>query len=161
MPYRPRSSAIEPSEELPQHLEHKPVYAFPYEHFDGYYAGKTDTKYISIGIAQYNLDEVSVKTMRYTGEKWTRLAEELPLHRAIDLTLFLAEVIFNADNGVVRIQKGTFYNQNVDISITRENRSYGELASYNAFLDQKHAFLKERLNILADVLNELRKAGKI
>lgn len=163
MPYSispPRENQM-PSVQLPQHLEHKPVYALPYEYFDGMYAGRTDTKYISIGLAQWDPDHVSIKAMRHTGGKWTRQAEELPLHRVIDMTLFVAKVLFDQQNGRVSIPAATFLNQDSDISITSETRSYGEMASYNAFLAENSRLLKARLNALADVLNDLKKAGRI
>lgn len=163
MPYStssPRENQI-PSEQLPQHLGHKPVYALPYEHFDGMYAGRTDTKYISIGLSQWDPDHVSIKAMRHTGKKWTRLAEELPLHRVIDMTLFLAKVLFDQQNGQVNIPTATFFNQDSDISITPETRGYGEMASYNAFLAENLRLLKDRLSALADILNDLKEADRI
>jgi len=163
MPYiiTPSKPSYTPSEPLPQHLEHKPVYALPYEYFDGIYAGNTDTKYISVGLSQWDPDEVSIKTMRHTGNKWTRLAEEMPLHRAIDMTLFLAKVIFDRQNSRVRIPSATFCHQDADISVTPETRSYGEMSSYNAFLSRHSRLLKDRLNTLADVLISLRENGQL
>jgi len=163
MPYstNPMTENYTPTEELPQHLEHRPVYALPYEHFDGIYIGDTDTQYISIGLAQYDSDHVSIKAMRHTGRKWTRLAEELPLHRLVDMTLFLAKVLFDTRNGNVDIPAGTFLNQDSNISVTQENRSYGEMASYHAFLSAHLQLLKQRFSVLADLLDELRESGKI
>ncbi len=157
----PRNPNYEPSEQLPQHLGHRPVYALPYEYFDGIYAGDTDTRYISVGLSQWDPDEVSVKIMRHTGNKWTRLAEEMPLHRAIDMTLFLTKVIFDPQKAGVRIPNGTFLNQDADISITPETRSYGEMSSYSAFLSEHSGLLRDRLNALADVLVSLREKGQI
>lgn len=163
MPYttNPSSANYAPSEPLPQHLAHKPVYALPYEHFDGIYAGDTGTKYISIGLSQWDPDEVSVKTMRYTGEKWTRLAEEMPLHRAIDMTLFLAKTVFDQQNSRVYIPAETLLDQDAEILITPEARSYGEMSSYNAFLAEHSGLLKDRLRALSNVLNSLKADGKI
>ncbi len=163
MPYttEPSNTNYNPLEELPQHLAHKPVYALPYEQFDGIYAGDTDTYFLSIGLSQWNPDEVSVKTMRHTGVKWTRQAEEMPLHRAIDITLFLAKVVFDQRHGRVDIPSGTFLNQDAAISITPEIRGYGEMSSYNAFFSEHLELLKDRLNALADVLNSLKETGQI
>jgi hypothetical protein len=163
MPYttNPSIAKYKPSEPLPDNLAHKPVYALPYEKFDGIYAGDTDTKYITVGISQWSPYEVSVKTMRHTGEKWTRLAEEMPLHRAIDVTLFLTKAVFDQQNGRVDIPANTFFRQAADISITSETRSNGEMASYYAFLSKHSELLKERLSVLADVLNSLKEEGKI
>lgn len=163
MPYltNPHTNTYNPSQPLPQHLDHKPVYALPYECFDGIHANNTDMRYISIGIAQYDADHVSIKTMRHTGSKWTRQAEEIPLHRSIDMTLFLAKAIFDVNNSAVDMPSGTLINQTSNITITQEQRRYGELASYNAFLSQNRKLLQDRLNSLRDVLNTLKQQGKI
>ena len=163
MPYSTHPGVdYSPTQTLPQHLDHKPVYALPYEHFDGMYAGNTDMRYISVGIAQYDQDHVSIKTMRHTGNKWTRQAEELPLHRVVDMTLFLAKALFDCPDGRVTIPANTFQNQNSTICVSREEqRSYGEMASYNAFLDQHADDLKERLRTLAKILNDLKQQGNI
>lgn len=163
MPYTvsPDSLAFDPSQDLPQHLDHKPVFALPYEAFDGPDAGDTDVRFISVGIAQYDPDETSIKTMRYTGTKWTRQAEELPLHRPIDMTLFLAKTIFDAEGGAVGIPKGTFPRQTSDITVTREQRNFGENASFDAAVAKIRPALQERLNTLLQVLSELKRDGKI
>jgi hypothetical protein len=163
MPFttNPTIAKYKPSQPLPDNLRHKPVYALPYEKFDGIYIGDTDTRYITVGISQWSPYEVSVKTMRYVKGKWTRPSEELPLHRAIDVTLFLAKVIFDQQNGKVEIPPNTFTKQAGSISITNEARSNGQMASYYSFLDEHSELLKERLNALAGVLNSLKEAGKI
>jgi len=163
MPYstNPNTTVYNPSQPLPQHLEHKPIYAFPYEHFDGIYVGNTDAKYISVGIAQYDSNHVSIKTMRYNGQ-WSRQAEELPLHRVIDMSLFLAKVIFDTTNGGVSLSKRTFLNQtSSDINVRQEQCGSDEIATYNAFLNQNRQLLQDRLNALRDVLNDLKNQGKI
>jgi len=75
--------------QIPTHLKHKPVLEVTnYDLIDGPYAGETDAKGLSIGIAQWNTPgwtELSAKVWRNTGEKWSRQSEELPLHRALDL----------------------------------------------------------------------------
>lgn len=163
MPFTPEAPNLTPSQPLPQHLDHKPVFALPYEAFDGPYAGKgkTDVQFISVGIAQYDPDESSVKTMRYTGAKWTRQAEELPLHRPIDMTIFLAKAVFDSEGGAVDVPRGTFQHQTSDITVTREQRNYGENASFDAAVARAKPMLKERLNMLLEVLTELRSNGKI
>ena len=99
--------------------------------------------------------------MRHTGNKWTRQAEELPLHRPIDMTLFLAKAIFDSTNDSIDIPKNAFKNQDSDLTIIQENRSYGEMASYNKFLSDNSSELKEHLNNLRDVLNSLKEQDKI
>lgn len=78
---------------IPTSLKHKPVIVSEnYENIDGRSAYHTDTKGLSLGLAQWNdrgKVEVSAKVWRYTGEKWSRQSEELPLHRVIDLAILL------------------------------------------------------------------------
>jgi len=160
MPYKTKQKKVSPTDELPQNLSHKPVYALPYENFDGFYAGNTDARFISIGLAQYDHDEVSVKVFRHTGEKWTRQSEELPLHRMIDAVTILSNVIFGTDNGNPVFEAETFVNQTEDLELTRENRTPGELARYHRFLAEKDELIKDRLNVLYDLLGELKEKGK-
>lgn len=74
----------------PEHLSHKPIISVnDYDKIDAHYANKTDAKALSIGQAQYDEDEISLKIWRHTGEKWSRESEEMPLHRSIDLNILL------------------------------------------------------------------------
>ena len=163
MPYttNPQTNAYDPLQPLPQHLDHKPVFALPYSAFDGRCVGRTDVQFVTVGIAQYDPDSVSIKTMRHTGKKWTRQAEELPLHRPVDMTLFLAKVIFDAQDDMVNIPSGTLQNQSSDIAITKEQRNFGEMASYNAAVNSSRPLIKDRLNALRHILNDLKTKGRI
>ena len=76
---------------IPKTLKHKPVIVTEdYENIDGRKAYNTDAKGLSLGLAQWNdrgkLD-ISAKVWRYTGEKWSRQSEELPMHRVLDLAI--------------------------------------------------------------------------
>jgi len=137
------------------------VFALPYQAFDGPYVPNTDVQFVTVGIAQYDPDEISVKTMRHTGTKWTRQAEELPLHRPIDMTLFLAKVIFDAPLGTVHLASGTLQHQTSGIDITKESLNVGESASYVAAAAKCQPILKDRLNALLEVLKDLKSRGKI
>jgi len=161
MPFKTKQKkATVLSNELPQNLAHKPVYALPYEHYDGFYKKGTDARYISVGLAQYSPYDVSVKIFRHTGDKWTRLSEELPLHRIIDAVNFLAKVVYDSDDGNVTITSGTFENQTEDVEITRENRAPEELASFYRFLGDKKELVSERFNELYELLAQLKQNGK-
>ena len=76
---------------IPTNLKHKPVIvAEDYEHIDGRTAYGSDAKGLSLGLAQWNdrgKVDISAKVWRYTGEKWSRQSEELPLHRVLDLAI--------------------------------------------------------------------------
>ncbi len=78
---------------IPTTLKHKPVIVSEnYENIDGRRAYDSDTKGLSLGLAQWNdrgKVEISAKVWRYTGEKWSRQSEELPLHRVIDLAILV------------------------------------------------------------------------
>lgn len=78
---------------IPTTLKHKPVIVSgDYDKIDGRYAGSSDAKGLSIGLAQWNdrgKVDVSAKIWRYTGEKWSRQSEEMPLHRVLDLAMLI------------------------------------------------------------------------
>lgn len=160
MPFVTKQKNINPTDELPQNLLHKPVYALPYEHFDGFFAGDTDARYISVGLAQYDQDEVSVKIFRHTGGKWTRQSEELPLHRLIDATIFLTKILCDTKNGNALFDANSFEDQTQSIELSREDRTSGELARFHRFLDDRDDLIKRRLNVLYDLLDELKSEGK-
>lgn len=78
---------------IPTTLKHKPVIvAEDYDHIDGRDAYESDAKGLSLGLAQWNdrgKVDISAKVWRYTGEKWSRQSEELPLHRVLDLAILV------------------------------------------------------------------------
>ena len=78
---------------IPTTLKHKPVIVSEnYGNVDGRYAYNTDSKGLSLGLAQWNdrgKVDISAKVWRYTGEKWSRQSEELPLHRVLDLAILV------------------------------------------------------------------------
>ncbi|MNI33374.1 hypothetical protein D3C73_873220 [compost metagenome] len=80
---------------IPTSLKHKPVIVSEdYEQVDGRYARNTDAKGLSLGLAQWNdrgKVEISAKVWRYTGEKWSRQSEELPMHRVLDLAILICK----------------------------------------------------------------------
>ena len=84
----------------PEYLSHKPIIAVnDYDKIDAIYANDTDVRALSIGQAQYDTEELSVKIWRHTSEKWSRQSEEMPLHRAIDLNiLIVASILTDVDS---------------------------------------------------------------
>ncbi|GAC42123.1 DUF6530 family protein [Paenibacillus popilliae] len=80
---------------IPTNLKHKPVIVSEnYENVDGRYSGHSDAKGLSLGLAQWNdrgKVDISAKVWRYTGEKWSRQSEELPLHRVLDLAILVCQ----------------------------------------------------------------------
>lgn len=82
---------------IPTSLKHKPVVvAEDYSKVDGKYAYDTDVQGMSAGLAQWNdrgKVDISAKIWRYTGQKWSRQSEELPLHRVLDLAIFVCDTM--------------------------------------------------------------------
>lgn len=82
-------------DDVPLHLGHTPLFAMTgYSAVDGPYADDSDAKGLSVGLAQWDswgpVRDLAVKVWRRSEKKWSRLSEELPPHRAMDLaTLFL------------------------------------------------------------------------
>lgn len=76
--------------EAPKDLSHKPIIAVnDYDKIDGKYVDDTDVAALSIGLAQYDKNDISAKVWRYKqdSKRWSRQSEELPLHRVMDLCI--------------------------------------------------------------------------
>lgn len=80
---------------IPTNLKHKPVVcAEEYARIDGKYAGQSDAKGLSLGLAQWNDRgnvDISAKIWRHSGEKWSRQSEEMPMHRVLDLAIMICK----------------------------------------------------------------------
>jgi hypothetical protein len=89
--------------EIPNHLLHKPIVRLEeYSKLDGKYPEKsTDAQGLSIGLAQWSNPkdmDLSAKVWRFTGEKWSRQSEELPIHRVLDLASLVCASISYAQS---------------------------------------------------------------
>jgi hypothetical protein len=146
---------------LPQHLEHKPLFAMPYEKFDGIYKGNTDARYISVGISQWDQKDISLKIMRHTGDKWTRQAEELPLHRVIDSTIFLTKVLLDENHDVIELERDLFLEQKSGMQVLKEKTSSEQQQNYDKYMTENAEMLKNRLKSLYLLLDGLEKKGKL
>lgn len=126
----------------------------PYEPFDGQYIGGTDVKYFSLGAAQYRSagdpNAVSAKTWRYVEGKWSRMSEEIPLHRTVDLCAFLARCLFGASAQDTVIFPAAAFEGQAD---SMEARCIEPLPE--AFLGEQRDRVKARLISLRDILNGL------
>lgn len=149
----PETTATLVNYPAPLHLKHRPIFMIPYEPFDGPYAGATDAKYLSIGDAQWrhpnDPDAVSAKVWRHSDEKWSRMSEEIPLHRLADLCSFMARSVFGASNrNTVALPAGAFEGQ-------AEAMEARQLEPYPAGFSEQRERLKARLRALRDLLNGL------
>lgn len=78
--------------------KHKPIVSVSdYDKIDGIYANNTDAKALSLGVAQYDPDEISLKIWRWRG-KWSRMSEELPIHRNLDLSILFIKTLIEGYN---------------------------------------------------------------
>lgn len=146
----------------PYHLKHKPIYMLTYEPFDGVYAanGASDAKYLSIGLAQWRddnatPDEISAKVWRHSDAKWSRMSEELPLHRVVDLCILLVRTLFTEGGNAGKFPRGTFDHQTEDMNVATTHEIPGE------FTNNERERLAGRLRVLKDILGEaeLQAAG--
>jgi hypothetical protein len=144
----------------PNHLKHKPVALLPYEQHDGPYVGDTDCRFLSVGWAQYDPRSISAKALRYTGDRWSRQSEELPVHRAIDLTTLIAYTLrASLAGGRIDIPADTFEHQEGAMTLGLNFDRGEEDAMFDALIQDP--LIRRRLTKLADVLGELRAHGEI
>jgi len=156
---------------IPTTLKHKPVIVSEdYEKVDGRYAGNSDAKGLSLGLAQWNdrgRVDIAAKVWRYTGEKWSRQSEELPLHRVIDLAILICRAkqymrddayrhknLYDETNPQIdriALQGGAM---NIEIC-TDNNMIIEDLHLFRDALARDDELLGERLHRLASILKEI------
>ncbi len=131
----------------PKHLKHKPILSVnDYDKIDAQYRNDTDVKALSIGRAQYDENEISLKVWRHTGIKWSRQSEELPIHRSVDLNiLLLGSLMTDIHSGYPK----TNLREEVD-----DEPQFHKIIDYYKSHEE---FLKPRLEELRDKLNEFLK----
>ncbi len=155
---------------IPTSLKHKPVIVCEnYENVDGRDAYHSNAKGLSLGLAQWNDRgnvDISAKVWRYTGEKWSRQSEELPLHRLVDLTIFLCrtlqyfreayryEKLYDPENP--RIDRVGLQGDAMTVEVCMDNDHIDEdIRLFRDALAQNDEFLSERLKVLSSLLKEL------
>ena len=155
---------------IPTTLKHKPVIAInDYERVDGRQAYQSDTKGLSVGLAQWNdrgKIDISAKVWRYTGEKWSRQSEELPLHRVLDLALLICEArrhfmeayryekLYDPDN--TTIGRIGLQGDAMTVEICTDNPLIDEdMKLFRDCLARDDELIAERLKTLSRVLKEL------
>jgi hypothetical protein len=160
---------------IPTVLKHKPVIISEnYENVDGRNAYKSDAKGLSLGLAQWNdrgKVDISAKVWRYTGEKWSRQSEELPLHRVLDLAILILrallhfreayryEKLYDAENTV--IDRVGMQGDAMTVKVCTENEKIDEdIKLFNQALSDDGEIIGERLAILARLLNEMGYGGR-
>lgn len=155
---------------IPTTLKHKPVIvAENYENIDGRNAYKSDAKGLSLGLAQWNDRgnvDVSAKVWRYTGEKWSRQSEELPMHRVIDMAILICKAkqhfadayrfpkLYNeADPKIDRIG---LQGDAMTVEVCTDNPMIDEdIKLFNDAMSHDDELMAERLHLLANLLNDM------
>lgn len=156
---------------IPTSLKHKPVIvAEDYEQIDGRFAYDSDAKGLSLGLAQWNdrgKVDISAKVWRYTGEKWSRQSEELPLHRVLDLAiltcraqLYLREEAYRHpkfyDPENPKIDRVGLQGDAMTVSVCTGNDHIDEdIRLFGEALARDGELLGERMAVLARILGEL------
>lgn len=155
---------------IPTTLKHKPVIAVEnYENVDGRYAYNTDAKGLSLGLAQWNdrgKVDISAKVWRYTGEKWSRQSEELPLHRVLDLAILVCrtklyfqdayryEKLYDTENPI--IDRVGLQGDAMTVAICTDNEKINEdIKLFRQALSDDDELIGERLRTLSRILKEM------
>ena len=155
---------------IPTTLKHKPVIVSEnYENIDGRKAYDTDAKGLSLGLAQWNdrgkLD-ISAKVWRYTGEKWSRQSEELPMHRVLDLAILICRSSMHFreayrypklyDPDKTLIDRIGLQGDAMNVSICTENSMIDEdIKLFSQALSNDDEMIGERLHVLSRLLKEM------
>ncbi len=155
---------------IPTTLKHKPVIIVEnYGNVDGRQAYSSEAKGLSLGLAQWNdrgKVEISAKVWRYTGEKWSRQSEELPLHRVLDLAILVCKgkqhfqeayrhpKLYDEKNP--RIDRVGLQGDAMMVEICTGNQMIDEdIQLFSQALSRDDELLSERLHLLADLLRDM------
>lgn len=154
---------------IPTNLKHKPVIVSEnYENIDGHFAYKTDAKGLSLGLAQWNdrgKVDISAKVWRYTGEKWSRQSEELPIHRLLDLAILACRSyryfqeayrfpdLYDAENPI--IDRIGLQGDAMTVEVCTDNEMIHEdIKLFQQALSNDGEMIGERLRVLSQILKE-------
>lgn len=155
---------------IPTTLKHKPVIVCEnYENIDGRNAYDSDAKGLSLGLAQWNdrgKVDISAKVWRYTGEKWSRQSEELPLHRVLDLAILVCraqqhfresyryEKLYDVE--IPTIDRVGLQGDAMTVSVCTDNEKIDEdIKLFSQALSNDSELIGERLRTLSRILKEM------
>lgn len=155
---------------IPITLKHKPVFVSEeYDKVDGRTAYNSDAKGLSLGLAQWNdrgQVDISAKVWRYTGEKWSRQSEELPLHRVLDLAILVCRAkqymsqsyrlpkLYDPDNP--QIDRIGLQGAAMNVAVCTENPMIDQdIVLFANALGKDDELTAERLKVLSGLLKEM------
>ena len=156
--------------QIPTTLKHKPVVTVEnYESVDGRSAYQSDAKGLSLGLAQWNdrgRVDISAKVWRYTGEKWSRQSEELPLHRVLDLAILTCRArqyfsdayrypkLYNEEDP--QIDRIGLQGDAMTVAVCKNNPMIDEdIKLFADALARDDEMLAERLHVLSNLLQDM------
>jgi hypothetical protein len=152
---------------IPITLKHKPVIVSEnYENIDGRKAYDTDAQGLSMGLAQWNdrgKVDISAKVWRYTGEKWSRQSEELPVHRVLDLAILACRTFLYFQEAYrypklydpedPRIDRIGLQGDAMTVEVCTDNPRIDEdIELFAQALGKDGELIGERLRVLSDLL---------
>lgn len=163
MSYNPPPNPVKGQLPPPVGLAHKPLYLLEYFNRDGKYSRSphgTDSHFLSVGISQWDPNDLSVKALRHTAGKWSRQSEEIPLHRVLDMAELVVQVLVNRDAfNNVTVPAQVFENQPAPLALNELSPKLPSTAqvrnvfNYLAYNPGEVDRLKQRLHALRDQLN--------
>lgn len=118
--------------------------------------------------------DISAKVWRYTGEKWSRQSEELPLHRVLDLAILICRArgyFADAyrypklyDEEEPQIDRIGVQGDAMTVSVCTDNPMIDEdIRLFSEALSRDDELLAERLHVLSNLLQDMgygpKKAG--
>ncbi len=156
---------------IPTTLKHKPVIVTEnYENVDGRNAYNSEAKGLSLGLAQWNdrgRVDISAKVWRYTGEKWSRQSEELPLHRVLDLSILVCRTMLYFREEAYRHEKSYdpekpvidrvgLQGDAMTVAVCTDNEKINEdIKLFSQALSNDSELIGERLMTLSRILKEM------
>lgn len=156
---------------IPTTLKHKPVIVSEnYENVDGRSAYDSEAKGLSLGLAQWNdrgRVDISAKVWRYTGEKWSRQSEELPLHRVLDLSILVCRTMLYFREEAYRhaksydpekpvIDRVGLQGDAMTVAVCTDNEKIDEdIKLFSQALSNDSELIGERLATLSRILKEM------
>lgn len=156
---------------IPTTLKHKPVIISEnYENVDGRNAYNSEVKGLSLGLAQWNdrgRVDISAKVWRYTGEKWSRQSEELPLHRVLDLSILVCRSMLYFREDAYRYKKSYdpekpvidrvgLQGDAMTVAVCTDNEKIDEdIKLFSQALSNDSELIGERLSTLSRILKEM------
>ena len=85
---------------LPTWLEHLPILACDYQELNKTVLSRdyNDAKFISVGRAQYDPSDLTVKMWRWSGKRWSRQSEEVPIQRLPYMMAMMLNAIYRVQH---------------------------------------------------------------